>query len=700
MRNRTTASPLPTRISGISSTSKAVSISTTTWIILIVFSSCISFYVGVWSAWSISSASGTLNEAVDLCLEAASGEGKGDLGRKVRDIFKARLERELKMNCHSVRNDNETAECPKVCFDAPNCDAELGRKLGDVFRWKIDEALLETTKCPKVVDCAKFCMDAANGRGDRDLGQQLDGILNAKIKAALDAEKFPEVKQEPSSKKPRFGSHLNHFASGLVSISRKDLFNAYDFGVPMSSNAEIEDTLIFYQAAAALPSNATVNSAASYGGDIPHVNNALDATENCDQMNVLFIKTPNTLRQCTALVGGQYQGYHVQRWMRVVGEGEKGKSDPKAPLHHVSRTTVSGGYDELNMPKQSHLDLHREILAIYLENLKDMQNELKSTLQRIAVDNTVVVMTVNKGQIELLMNFVCSARSIGLDLKNVLLFPTDQFSKDIADGLGLATFYNDKLMKPLPSEEAKSYGDSTFGLMMMAKVISVQLVNELGYDLLFQDVDVVWYKDPVNYFRTLGPPLENFDVYFQDDGSRQERYAPYSANSGFYFVRSNDRTQLLFRRMLYAGDLIFACGAHQQVLIFLLSDMNSLGGLKVKVFSRDGDDFPGGYHYHMRKDWMKQMVENIHKPYIFHMSWTLNKDNKLEFMKQMGMWYLHGTCIGSEAKEIVSGSNANDVMINKCCSIEPLTKCYYRDKPSVIPCKDSPPKDNGGVSFW
>ena len=111
----------------------------------------------------------------------------------------------------------------------------------------------------------------------------------------------------------------------------------------------------------------------------------------------------------------------------------------------LSRTTISGGYDELNMPKQSHLDLHRKILSIYLENLKEMQNELKSTLQKIAVDNTVVVMTVNKGQSELLMNFVCSALSKGLNLSNVILFPTDLFSKGIADGLGLATFYNDKV---------------------------------------------------------------------------------------------------------------------------------------------------------------------------------------------------------------------------------------------------------------
>lgn len=97
------------------------------------------------------------------------------------------------------------------------------------------------------------------------------------------------------------------------------------------------------------------------------------------------------------------------------------------------------------MPNKHHLDLHREILSIYLSNLKEMQKELKAILQRIAIDNTVVVMTVNKGQSELFMNFVCSARSRGFDLKNVLLIPIDQFSKDIADELGLATFYNDQV---------------------------------------------------------------------------------------------------------------------------------------------------------------------------------------------------------------------------------------------------------------
>jgi hypothetical protein len=70
--------------------------------------------------------------------------------------------------------------------------------------------------------------------------------------------------------------------------------------------------------------------------------------------------------------------------------------------------------------------------------------------------------------------------------------------------------------------------------MMMAKVYSVHLMSVLGYDILFQDVDVVWYKNPLSFFES--PQSGDFDIYFQDDGAHSARYAPYSPNTGLYFV--------------------------------------------------------------------------------------------------------------------------------------------------------------------
>jgi hypothetical protein len=184
-----------------------------------------------------------------------------------------------------------------------------------------------------------------------------------------------------------------------------------------------------------------------------------------------------------------------------------------------------------------------------------------------------------------------------------------------------------------------------------------------------------------------------YSFIITDDGNRQQRFAPYSANSGFYFVRSNERSKLLFRAMLYAGDIIFACRSHQQILIQLLAEHNSLSGLRVKVLSRENDEFPSGYHFNMRRDYMKQLVRGDKTPYAFHMCWTLNKEDKVAYMKQMGMWYLKDECVGKKAESLGDVNTA-------CCSAEPIVQCFYKDKASVIPCKDSPPKDKGSPSFW
>jgi hypothetical protein len=45
----------------------------------------------------------------------------------------------------------------------------------------------------------------------------------------------------------------------------------------------------------------------------------------------------------------------------------------------------------------------------------------------------------------LLMNFACSARRKGFDLGNVLVFPSDKETKELAEGLGLTTYYDEKV---------------------------------------------------------------------------------------------------------------------------------------------------------------------------------------------------------------------------------------------------------------
>ena len=81
--------------------------------------------------------------------------------------------------------------------------------------------------------------------------------------------------------------------------------------------------------------------------------------------------------------------------------------------------------------------------------------------------------------------------------------------------------------------------------MMWYKAFAIFLLLRLNLNVLFQDVDLVWYKDPFPYFhkameesvektKKTGSVIEGF---FSDDGQRSLRYAPFYANSGFYYLK-------------------------------------------------------------------------------------------------------------------------------------------------------------------
>ena len=503
-----------------------------------------------------------------------------------------------------------------------------------------------------------------------------------------------------SAAAPLYDNSLYSLAQGISKIPRQDFLMNFDYGTP-SSDATAP-VLMIHHGESSLP--ITNPDSSKLSTSIVDMS-AKDATENCDFMHVVTVPNRHD-RMCTAIVQN-YENWHVQKWMKRKLSG--GPLDTSEPLRVVNRAMDGQGRRHFRVPEGGTIRKHWKILQTYFENFDAVVEELKPIARKVAVDNTIIVMTCNKGQSELLMNFVCNAKAKGLDVSNVLVFPTDQETMDLAEGLGLTTFHDEKNFGALPKGEAKRYGDLTFTAMMFAKVVCVQLINHLGYDLLFQDVDVVWYKNPLEYFHNKENEFYNFDMYYQDDGAHTQRYAPYSANSGFYYVRNTPETRYFFVSLLYAGDIIITSKSHQQALIQIMTEHASQFGLKVKVLKREMEEFPGGWHYHSRKmkNYMKGIAGGDIVPYIFHMSWTTNKDNKIKYFQQMGEWYTSQTCIQSTKKAILGGEsdqgkgNGEDgVLFQPCCMAEPEIVCHYRDKPSKVPCKDSPPIDKGRPSFW
>lgn len=504
---------------------------------------------------------------------------------------------------------------------------------------------------------------------------------------------------------------VGNMAAAMVVTPKVNFTDLIDLGVPLDGTRKgSSHVLVLYSQKPAMPT--ALQQHCQKQAFVPEVEHVEEALENCEYLNVLLVDHSRSRKSCLALVP-QYESYHLQKWMRVPerSNGFHGAIDPKEPLRLVSRgfNIKNNGKpkEEFPPPRMRVTEQAFSTIQTYLNSLDSVQKELQELIKKTVKpynDKIIVVMVCNFGQSELLINFACHARSNNFDTSAVLVFATDQETADLARSVGLAAYYDERNFESMPSEAARVYGDAKFTAMMVAKIVCVQLISHLGYDFLFQDVDILWYKHPLSdYFAKPDHWSQKYDAIFQDDGGHSVRYTPYSANSGFYYVRHNDRTRAFLNTLLMSSDIILETDSHQQAMIAVLTEHVSLYGLRVKVVAREEEDMPGGYQWNMKSGkYMKAFFAGEIKPLIFHMSWTNNKGNKMKYFQQMGSWHVQEMCIGKKKDEISgSGSSSSSDLTSTCCSAEPIFKCHYSDKPSIHPCKDSPAIDGGKrKSFW
>jgi hypothetical protein len=263
-----------------------------------------------------------------------------------------------------------------------------------------------------------------------------------------------------------------------------------------------------------------------------------------------------------------------------------------------------------------------------------------------------------------------------------------------------------KIFGQLPNAAAKKFNDETFMKMTLAKVYCQHMISQLKYNVLFQDVDIIWKKNPLDFFSL--PNIRNFDMYFQDNGSRVSEEQPYHANTGFFWMQYTKRTAYFFSILIRQPDVILKTN-EQVAMNMLIHDHVSTTGLRVKTFSRHDTNFIGGWQFHADPGVMKAVMQGNVTPFILHMSWARNKIVKRHYLEQMGFFFVSNHCVGKTTMEIQKNSQQRHTLdvhqqrhalATSCCLAEPIAKCHYRDKPSKIPCRDSPPMEAGAPSFW
>ncbi len=225
---------------------------------------------------------------------------------------------------------------------------------------------------------------------------------------------------------------------GMAYVSKKEFMDTYDFGSPIESPLS-KDVLLLYTSRG-IPTDISEEQKlgiTTSSADPPRFDSPAEATNNCHVMHVATIPTPDTDKNTCFAIVQNYHNQFTQKWMRK-------NHNPKNELEYVNR----GHTEKLRVhrpPDTNHVTKHWETLRTYLNNIDDVLKELKPIAESVAKDNTIIVLTCNMGQSELLLNFVCNAKAKGLDVGNILVFPTDEETKELAEGLGLTTFHDERV---------------------------------------------------------------------------------------------------------------------------------------------------------------------------------------------------------------------------------------------------------------
>ena len=206
-----------------------------------------------------------------------------------------------------------------------------------------------------------------------------------------------------------------------------------------ASTPNNQQVLLIYTRPGALPTDATLADQASRPGDVPTLS-VKEATENCDFLNIVLSEPKSNRAQCIAVMG-QYESFHIQKFMRLDAK-VKSPVNRNLPLRLVNRGSQANGRLSTPPPPKTISMKYWDILQKYLSRFPSKLDLLRPIAKKVAKNNAVIVLVCNHGQSELLLNFVCAAKAKGFDLSAVLLFATDEETKELAESLGITVFYD------------------------------------------------------------------------------------------------------------------------------------------------------------------------------------------------------------------------------------------------------------------
>lgn len=171
---------------------------------------------------------------------------------------------------------------------------------------------------------------------------------------------------------------------------------------------------------------------------------------------------------------------------------------------------------------------------------------LESLVKRVAVDDTIIVTASNFEYREMLMNWVCNMRRIRVTNFIIAALDEDLYRYSFVRGLPV---FMDKMVwhgknGTLVSDVA--YGSSEFKALTKMKSRVVIEVLKLGYDTVWTDTDIIWFRNPIEHLQLQGVDLAIQSNALDGEAANYRR----RLNSGFYLAKANERMISMFKEVI------------------------------------------------------------------------------------------------------------------------------------------------------
>ena len=148
-------------------------------------------------------------------------------------------------------------------------------------------------------------------------------------------------------------------------------------------------------------------------------------------------------------------------------------------------------------------------------------NKLQSLLSHINPNDSkpIVLIVFNYGYSYLFFNWACSIEYNQLDIDHeirnrTVVITTDFKAKSMLESKGFLVYYPEWLgtwiLKHIDEKASERFANGPHRWIVSIQIATLNDLVQLGYNVILQDSDIVWNKNPITYLTQ--PDMQNIDI--------------------------------------------------------------------------------------------------------------------------------------------------------------------------------------------